>query len=183
MKALLEKDSENKFSGPFKNKIFEGLGEKRKIIKKMNKKADLSVLLLVFMAVFLSGFALYMFNVNSNTIKTKIKDSRYLDDIYVRENEVNFYINEIMDRAVMNFKSDQGKGKFIENFNKELQKYADKGVFVLPELNQVNLQVINENIELNPDSVSINFNIKLEKVFSDKLNVTYNYNKKFTRKI
>jgi hypothetical protein len=26
--ALLEKDPENKFSGPFKNKIFEGFGEK-----------------------------------------------------------------------------------------------------------------------------------------------------------
>ena len=151
--------------------------------QRMNKRADLAVLWLVFMAVVLAGSALFMFNMNSNTIKTEIKDSRYLDDIYVKENEVNFYINEIMDRSIINFRLDQGKGKFIENFNNELQKYTDKGVFIIPELNQVNLQVINDNVELNKDSISINFNIKIDKVFSDKFNATYNYNKKFTRKI
>ncbi|MFA5258701.1 MAG: hypothetical protein WC979_05190 [Candidatus Pacearchaeota archaeon] len=153
------------------------------ILRNLNKKADLSVLLLVFMAVFLSGFALYMFNVNSNTIKTEIKDSRYLDDIYVLENNLDFYINEIMDQAVIDFRYDSGSGKFVERFNEELQKYNSNGVFVLSELNQINLQVINDNVELNPGSVSINFNIKLEKVYSDKFNVTYNYNKKFSRKI
>jgi hypothetical protein len=152
------------------------------VIKPIAKKADVSVLLIVLMAVVLSGFALFMFNVNSNTIKTEIKDSRYLDDIYVKENEVNFYINEIMDKAVIDFRSDNGKEKFTQNFNKELQKYTDKGVFIIPELNQVNLQVINDNVELNPESVSINFNIKLEKVF-DSLTVNYSYSKKFTRKI
>jgi len=148
-----------------------------------NKKADLSVLLLVFMAVFLSGFALYMFNVNSNTVKTQIKDSRYLDDVYVLENNLDFYINEIMDKAVIDFSSSSGKGKFVERFNEELQKYNSNGVFVISELNQVNLQVINDNVELTPNSVSINFNLKLEKVYSDKFNVTYSYSKRFARKL
>lgn len=148
-----------------------------------NKRADMSVLILVFMAVFLSGFALYMFNLNSNTIKTEIKDSRYLDDVYVKENEINFYINEIMDKAVINFKSSEGKSKFIDNFNNELQKYTEKGVFIIPELNQINLQVISDNVELNSDSVSITFNLQLEKIFEDKLAVKYYYNKKFIRKI
>jgi len=152
-------------------------------IKKLNKKADLSVLLLVFMAVFLSGFALYMFNVNSNTVKTEIKDSRYLDDVYVLENNLDFYINEIMDKAVIDFRYDSGKGKFVERFNEELQKYNSNGVFVLAELNQVNLQVTSDNVEINPNSVSINFNFKLEKVYSDKFNVSYSYSKRFLRKL
>jgi len=161
----------------------KNLGEKNFKLILINKKADLSVLLLVFMAVFLSGFALFMFNLSSNSIKTEIKDSRYLDDIYVRENEVNFYINEIMDKAVLNFKFNDGKGKFTQNFNFELQKYTDKGVFILPELEQINFQVINDNVELASDKVTINFNIKIEKTFSDKFFVNYTYNKKFTRKI
>lgn len=149
----------------------------------MNKKADIEVLFLVFMAVVLTGTALILFNINSNTIKTEIKDSRYLDDFYVNENYINFYVNEIMDKAVTDFKYEDGKEKFIENFNNELQKYTNNGVFVIPELNQVNLQVINDNVELNTDSVSINLNIKIEKSFNDKFNATYGYNKKFTRKI
>lgn len=147
----------------------------------LNKNADISVLLIVFMAVILYGSALFIFIFNSNTIKTEITDARYFDDIYFKENEINFYVDNIMDRAVVDFKSSDGKDKFVEKFNFELQKYTDSGVFVIPELSQINMQAVIDNVELSQNQVSINFNISLENKFRDSLNFKYTYNKKFTR--
>jgi len=62
-----------------------------------NKKAATDVVLLVFMAVILSSWALFTFISNSNAIGSQVKDVRFLDNFYVKEDSpvVNKSIRDI----------------------------------------------------------------------------------------
>ncbi len=56
-----------------------------------------------------------------------------LDKIYLKEGEVNFYINEILEKSIENFDKDKDdETKLVENFKTELGEYRGKnGKFVI----------------------------------------------------
>lgn len=151
-----------------------------KIQKNMkNKRANIPITLLVLMSLVLTVYALYSFNTNTNKISTEIKDSRFLDYVYSRENEINFYVNNIVEKAAL--KSSGDRSLFIDNFKKELLKYKKNETFAPEELSQVEGQINNENVEINDKEVSVNLSVKIEKKFQDKFIISYLYNKKFSK--
>jgi hypothetical protein len=151
--------------------------------RKMNKdkKADISILLLVLMTLVLAVSVLAMFYSNTSNSGAQIKDSRFLDLVYSNEMKTNFYINEIMDKSIVDIKGD--KLKFIENFRNELLKYNVSGEFIVPELSQLEPQLNENNIRLNDGIIFIKFSVKIDKNFNDGAMVSYLYVKEFGRRI
>lgn len=148
-----------------------------------NKRANIPITLLVLMALVLTLAALYSFNTHVSRVSGEVKDSRFLDYIYSKENEVNFYINDIMEKAIAKTGTinPNAKSLFIDNFKRELLKYKKNQTLVPEELNQIEQQINMENIDINDKKISINLNIKIEKKFQDKFIISYLYNKKFLK--
>ena len=144
-----------------------------------NKRANIPITLLVLMTLVLTIAALYSFNVHINNVSAEVKDSRFLDYIYSKENEINFYINDMMEKSIV--KSAGDKSLFIDNFKKELLKYRKNEILVPEELNQVEQQVNMDNIKIDNKEVSMNLSIKIERKFQDKFIISYLYNKRFSK--
>ncbi len=153
----------------------------KKMNKKMNKRADIAVLLLVLMTLVLAVSVLTMFYRNTQNSGLQIEDSRFLDVVYSDEIKINFYINEIMDKAVVDLHGD--KQKFIENFKNELLKYKISENFVIPEMSQLDSQLNENNIRISDGIIFIKFSVKIEKIFSDGAKVSYLYEKEFGRRM
>lgn len=153
----------------------------KKMNKKMNKRADIAVLLLVLMTLVLAVSVLTMFYRNTQNSGLQIEDSRFLDVVYSDEIKINFYINEIMDKAVVDLHGD--KQKFIENFKNELLKYKISENFVIPEMSQLDSQLNENNIRISDGIIFIKLSIKIEKNFSDGAKISYLYEKEFGRRM
>ncbi len=143
------------------------------------KKADISILLLVLMTVILVVTVTFIFYKNTQNSGLQIKDSKFLDEIYMEENQVNFYIDEIMDRSVAGINGD--RSQFIQNFRNELPKYIENGEFLAPELKQLGAQLDGDNVRIDNGIVYANFSIKIEKFFGDNIMVSYLYEKEFRK--
>jgi len=145
-----------------------------------NKKASIATIVLVFMTVALAGVSLFIFITNTNKVGGNIVDSRILDGVYVKENAVNFYINEIMAKAIAKSDFGYGKGDFIDNFKKELEKYKLNEDFVVEELEQLGDQINDENVRVLDNKVYLNVKIEI-KLNPDKFKIAYVYEKEFVR--
>lgn len=146
----------------------------------MNKKGETSITLLVLMTVLLVGATLFLFVVDSANIKEEISDGRFLDEIYVKEEKLDFYVNEIMESSIeksknsLNFKED-----FVGNFSYELEKCKkseeldDEFLQILNALND--LEIANEKVILR-----VNFPIKYE---TDSFKAVHQYTKTFEKEV
>lgn len=169
------------------------------LIKKKNKKAmSISIVLLVLATLVLTSFSLLTFYLRKDKIQEEIHTTRFLEDIYAKEEQINFYINEIMEKAVQATKeSENFEEDFPINFLNELDKYKINNKFIMQELEQVQNQV-NEN----PDIFVIEENKEGEKtvkkvtaefqiIIEDKVTVedkelfsaVYTYKKTFEKEI
>lgn len=144
------------------------------------KKADVAITLLVLMTLALTLATLYMFNTHVNKVSSTIQDSRFLDKIYYNEEKINFYTNEIVEKAIASMKG-KTKEEFIDNFKKELEKYKKNETYIVDGLSQLDEQLNVNNVEISDKEVSISFNIKIDEKYKEKFIVSYAYNKKFTR--
>ena len=143
-----------------------------------NKKADLATTLLVFMAIALVGAASIVFLTSSGEIKRNVVDARFIDDIYLKEEKLDFYLQDIFDKTVENFNIEEGEDKLISNFKEELEKYKVENKFIIPEFSQVEEQINNLKIEENKVKAEFRFELRKEtKLFS----AIYIYNKKFEK--
>lgn len=147
----------------------------------LNKKADAATLWLVFMALFLVGATIVVFIVHSNKIGSEIKDSNVLGEVYERENEMNFYINEILDKSMQGFKEENEKRELINNITNELNNYKINENYIIEELSQVEEQIKEDNIIIENNKITITFNLYIKKKFNDKLTVLYSYKREFVR--
>lgn len=151
-----------------------------------NKKADFATTLLVFLAVALSIAASFIFISSSGKIEARIIDARFLDAAYANESAINFYMQEIFDNAVKDFKLEEGREKLIENFQTELNKYKGKdGNLLVPELAQIEGQINGENIKYDEKSKIISAEFKILIILAPRadsaLSVAYNYEKRFEK--
>lgn len=152
-------------------------------MRKTNKKADLAVTLLVFMSVALAGVASIIFITSERGMENKIVDARFMDEVYLKEELINFYINEIMEKAAV---KDRTQEEIISNFSAELEKYKDQnGNYVLQELSQVEGQINNIKVENNKAEAEFeimlkgNVAVKEKKAEKELFSAIYTYNKKF----
>ncbi|MDP2925532.1 MAG: hypothetical protein Q8N99_04115 [Nanoarchaeota archaeon] len=151
---------------------------------KSKKAADsLSTTLLVFMALSLVLLTLYMFNKDVRAYSTKVENSKLIDSAYLKENELDFYINNILEKSILNISSQSKdiKKDFIDNLKKELYKHKVDGSFIIEELFLIEPQLIEDNIELKQGKIFLKLNLKIDKTLFTKekkeLLISYSYNK------
>lgn len=152
------------------------------IYKFFNKRGmELAIPFLVLMTIILTISALMIFNLNSNRTVANMDDYSLMDNILVKEKQINFYINDIFENSVSEIQKGRDiKTQFIENFNKELNKYKNNEIFYIKELEQLEGQLDLDKINLEDKKISIIFKIEIGKEFPDKLIVVYSYEKEFS---
>ncbi len=143
---------------------------------KIKKAMTLSIVFLVLATLVLTSFSLFIFYQREKSIQEEIYITRFLDELYIKEEQINFYLNEIMKNAAANSKNEE---EFINNFKSELEKYKS----VEPELSQIESQL--NNIEVLDKEAKAEFKIVLEENFIKKgkviFSAVYTYKEKFEK--
>ena len=148
----------------------------KKFIKNKKASTPIGVGLLVMLTIVLVFFTLYSFNIKNKDIQEKINYPNSLDKIYVREELVNFYANEILDNSIA-----KGKDNLKENVKAELIRYKDKeGKYLVEGLKQLEEQT--DKIKVEGSKVSWKFNMTLQ-YSEENLKISYNYNKDIEKKL
>ena len=148
-----------------------------------NKKADVSILLLVILALILVGAALLNFNINLGKFGTKLINVKSVDSVYITEGEIDFYVDRSLEDSI---KKDITQEELIENFKIELGKNKDsEGNYPISELKQVEEQASKIKIEKNEiggDKLVFDLRFKIIKIF-DKVSITYVYDNRFEKNL
>ncbi|MEK6830940.1 MAG: hypothetical protein AABX77_02830 [Nanoarchaeota archaeon] len=160
------------------------------VLSKMNKKAiSISILLLVISSLILSILSLAYFMTKNNDIKRTISFSNGIDEVYLKEDLLNFYLQDIFDKAVRDLEAildsvDSGQA-FINSFKKELNDYKDKnGNYPMKELQQAENQISEENVELTDNKLVLKLHLEIKKSYisgEEGGTFTYNYEKQFEK--
>ena len=142
----------------------------------MNSKGDVAVLALVILTVILFGSSLFVFHTNSSKIIGEINDARAINNIYIKEQQIDFYLNEVIDRSL---KNSFDKNSFISEMKQNLKLYDKEDILVRENLMRI-AEGVNENSVIFEKEIILNVE---EQIVSkkDKIIVSYFYNKKFVR--
>lgn len=163
----------------------------------MNKQASMSISLwiLVIGTFFLIISSLTIFYAETNSMKNEVLFINSFDDIYAKESQVNFYINNLIDKSVketlaQDFPEDYFAETFSDIFRNNLLLYKSEDNFLIPELSQIENQINSESIKYSKKTkiLEITLNILLEHKIKEEsgrevLSVTHSYSKTFTRNI
>jgi len=145
---------------------------------KLNKKAanELATGFLVLMALVLTGASLFSFNTNLGKVEIEISDYVFINNVYLTENQINFYVDWMMENSI---EKDITREEFIENFQEQLNfnKNAD-GNYTLKELKQVEEQI--DQIKIEGNKVILDLSLPIIKNFDD-VKITYLYKEKFEK--
>jgi len=91
------------------NKIILRKYERRgRFIAEMNKRGDIAVLLLVFIALFLAGVSLFSF-ISHNKIQANFIDARFVEEYYKKE--------QIFETSILVYANEKIKEYYLENGN------------------------------------------------------------------
>lgn len=152
----------------------------------LNKKAvSISILLLVISALVISVIALTYFYTKNNDIRRVIRVSNKIDEIYVKESLLNFYLQDIFDKAVKGFDFSSGKQGFVDSFKKELNNYKDEnGSYPIEELKQVE-SIGEEDVELLEEKLVLKLNLEIKNSYVEESYeggmFVYKYEKEFQK--
>lgn len=168
----------------------------------MNKKAmSLGITLLVMLTVLVLGAAIFTFLTQQNNITQNFHSAASLEKVYAREQILNFYVQNIIDRAAL-LSELKSKEEFILALQKEAEKYrvfnsSDKNIYIpsqieqfdmLPELEQFEKQISADNIEIDGNHAKMRTEFLItgaiqDESGSDVLNVQYNYQRVFETEV
>jgi len=156
----------------------------------MNKKAvSLPILLLVITSLVLSIISLTYFIIKENNVHEIISISSQLDQIYLNELLLNFYVQDVFDNSVVGINPNSGKQAFIDNFRGELVNYKDKNSrYPVDELALVELKILEDNIidsvELNEEKLIFRLPLTIRTGYTsaeDDISLSYDYIKEFEK--
>jgi len=159
------------------------------LIKYKKGKMELAVTILVLTTLVLTIFALYTFHTRGSTIRETLYLSNFLENLYAREDLINFHVNEMLEQSIIKFnKSQDTTEQIINNFTLQLEKYKENSN--IPEdLEKVEAQ-INENPDiftLEEDKITLELTLSLnatETANKEKIAfANYTYTKKFEKEI
>ena len=146
-------------------------------MKKMNKRGDVAILALVIFSVILFGMALYVFNTHTDKITGQIEDARFLNSMYLKESQIDFYVNEAIDRTVEGgFVESSG---FILGLKNNLRMYDKEDISVREDLLRIVEEIDESDVQFG-ERVVVSINIQIVDK-TDEIITTYNYNKQFVR--
>lgn len=147
-----------------------------------DKSGDIAITMLVFMTLVMAGASLFIFYIHDGLVVSQIQDSRFLDELYLKDNKLDFYLNDIMDKSVIKINNREDPiPEFTNNFKIELSKYKIQGNFILDELSQVESQVTPENIHFDGKVISITLNLNLKSSYEEKFLVSSLNSRNYSR--
>ena len=147
-----------------------------------NKKADLATTFLVFMTLIVAGATIFLFLTSSRNIEAKIVDARFMDDLYLKEEQLDFYISEIIEKAFEKTKGNINQENFVNNFKIELGKYKKNGEYITEELGEIEKQADKINYDGENEIITAEFKFLLT-AKKEPFTAVYIYNKKFVKEI
>ena len=143
----------------------------------MNKRGDFSILLLVVLVVILFGSTLFVFNTNQKKVNVELNDARFLNNVYLKENLIDFYVNEAIDMTIEDKFS--GLQSFVTIFRNNLNKFVKEDISVSVNLKQIVDEFDARNIVIEDKVVIVIETQIVDK--TGKIITTYNYDKQFVR--
>ena len=156
------------------------------MIFKNKKGTSISIFILVLLTLLLTTSTLFYFIIERRDISKEVSSVTEFDRIYGRENLVNFYIQDIVDRSAEGVSD---KSEFMLRAKRFLGFYIDDNrEYVVPELSSVDDQLINAELILdaegNVNIVSIELEINIKESFiregEEVFSGDYTYVKTFT---
>jgi hypothetical protein len=158
-----------------------------------NKKASsISIVLLVMLTLLVISVSLFYFMLSKKDIDKKVYISSLIDSVYIKEEILNYEVQNILENSCKDYTIEDGKSAFISEFSDELDKYKNStGGYYIPELKQAEEQLKEENIELIQSSNGEPNKLILKIVFTlgksqvkagfDEFKVDYFYTKEFEK--
>jgi len=140
---------------------------------------SISIVLLVIFTLVLVISSLTYFTTRSSGITKNLGNSFILERVNINVEEINFNIQNIVDRS---FENSNSKEEFIDNFKLELEKYVIDGKFIIPELSQLESQLNSDSVVFSDKGVEVSFEIKVQDKVGNEFLVDYKYTKTFINK-
>jgi hypothetical protein len=150
-----------------------------------SKKADVAVTLLVFMAVALAGAASMIFLTSERGIKERIVDARFIDEIYLIDGKLDFYINEIIENSAENSKNSENfREDFINSFKEEATIYGSAEKDLSTYFAEMQEQIANVQVEEITEGYKITLNFDFIMIMArEPFAVIHKYKKTFEKEI
>ena len=156
-------------------------------IRKMNKRAaSIPIMILAFCTVALSLLSIGFFLVKQTDMQEIFDISKEIDKAHYEKLVLDFYLQDIFNKASKRFDRNKGKAGFIEAFKKELRDYKDEnGLYPVNALARVELRVLKNDIidyvDISDEiSFKLNFDFKVNDDMVNRLLIKYNYDKTFS---
>jgi hypothetical protein len=129
------------------------------IAKIRNKKADslMAILLIVMLTFVLLGLSFFYLAYRAEKIR-QITSSG-IENVYIREELINFYIQNIMDSSVKI--SGGNKATFISEFKKRVNLYKRNGEFTIVEFGQIEPQLQEDKIIIEDGKMGLPLEFKI----------------------
>jgi hypothetical protein len=135
-----------------------------------NKRADFPTVLIVFLTLFVTGAALFVFITSDVEIVEVIEDVNKLDDLYVNEKQINFYLTELVEENVIETATESGgfnEHRFVDNLIDDLTNRE----LLYEELKGVEDKIRVENVLFSGERIEFKIEgLKTEKDFSGESN-------------
>ena len=149
-------------------------------MRKMNKKAvSIPVLIFFVLTIVLLFTSLVYFSLEQKSVDKAVSTTDDLDKVYIEESKLNFYLQDIFDKSVKDFKIEQGKTVFINYYLEELSKYNSDGWYD-ENLKQVKDQINEGNIVIDGKRLVLVLNIAIN-VDGKDVKGSYKYEKRFEK--
>jgi len=145
----------------------------------MNKRGiSLSVGLLVLSCFVLVGLSLAYFVTKQSEVTQVVYSADAVEQVYVKQGLLDFYIQDIFNQAVLNFNFEEGDSVFIYRFKQVLAATKEgNGAYPIPEL--VLLEEVSvSNILLSEQEIVLSLDLAV-KSSSEEMDVEYRYQKDF----
>ena len=84
-----------------------------------SRKAAMEIVLLVFLVFLVVTVALFIFLVNPSYAKVNVYDARFIENVYQRQDLIEFYIRQVGEDVL----EKTGESDFKENFKAEFGRY------------------------------------------------------------
>ncbi len=81
-----------------------------------NRRGDITILLLVILVLLVASATLFSFVTSSGKVEAKISDAKFVENIYYKENLVEFYINQAGEKSISKtYRIFSENGDYINN--------------------------------------------------------------------
>ena len=146
----------------------------------INKRGmSIAIVLLVLGTLILCTYSLYSFTTRDKYFEDTLGVSQLVGTAYEREQEINFFIQDILN----SIKNPSNEDDFISKFSSELDKYKVNGEFYPIELEQVKKQLVSENVIKENGRYGVKLSITIsasnEGKNAKRDSVNYTYERRF----